>query len=133
MSLIVICSFAIALIFLEALVRVGGETDADGQFTFLGYTLQPYVVPVNQLRVRIDDYIENQEFATVIADEWLGWTYRPNWTWNDGEFTINSAGLRARREYSLTPRARYPAHRSLWRFLRRRGGSQGRRDLAAAT
>ena len=101
--LIVICSFAIALVFLEAFLRMAGETDADGQFTFLGYTLQPYVLPVNQLRVRIDDYVENQEYATIIADEWLGWTYHPNWAWNDGEFTINGAGLRARREYSSTP------------------------------
>ncbi len=99
-ALIVICSFAIALVLLEALVRIAGESDADGQFTFLGHTLQPYVLPVNQLRVRIDDYIENQQYATIIADEWLGWTYHPNWDWNDGEFTINSAGLRARREYS---------------------------------
>ncbi len=102
-ALIVLCSFALALILLEALVRLAGETDADGQFTFLGYTLQPYVLPVNQLRLRIDDYVANQEYATIIADEWLGWTYHPNWAWNDGEFTINSAGLRARREYSAQP------------------------------
>ena len=103
-ALIVLCSLAIALVLLETFLRMAGETDADGQFTFLGYTLQPYVLPVNQLRVRIDDYVENQEYATIIADEWLGWTYHPNWAWNDGEFTINGAGLRARREYSATPR-----------------------------
>lgn len=102
-ALIVISSFLIALILLEAFIRLAGETDADGQFTFLGYTLQPYVLPVKQLRVRIDDYIERQEYATIIADDWLGWTYRPDWAWNDGEFTINSAGLRARREYSPEP------------------------------
>ena len=102
-ALMVISSFAIALILLEVFVRVAGETDADGQFTFMGYSLQPYVLPVNQLRVRIDDYIKNQEFATIIFDERLGWTYHPNWAWDEGTFTINGAGLRARREYSPEP------------------------------
>ena len=103
LALIVISSFAIALFLLEAFVRTAGETDADGQFTFMGYILQPYVVPVEQLRVRIDDYIENQEYATIIFDEWLGWTFQPNWVWNEGTFTVNGAGLRARREYSPEP------------------------------
>lgn len=102
-TLILISSFAIALVLLEAFVRVAGETDADGQFTFMGYTLQPYVLPVKQLRVRIEDYIDNQDIATIIFDESLGWTYHPDWVWDDGGFTINNAGLRARREYSPEP------------------------------
>ena len=88
---------------LEAVVRLGGETDADGQFSFMGYALHPYALPVNRLRGNIEAYLENQDEATLIYDEWLGWTYRPNSTRQSGTFTINSAGLRSQREYSQRP------------------------------
>ena len=88
---------------LEALVRLGGYTDADGQFSFLDYTLQPYVLPLEKLRAPVQDYLHLEEWSTVIYDESLGWTYRPNAVRQYGAFTVNGAGLRARREFSQTP------------------------------
>ncbi len=90
---------------LEAVVRLGGETDADGQFIFMGYALEPYAPPVEKPRRALERYLENQQhrLSSIIYDEMLGWAYRPNSTRGSWTFTINSAGLRSRREYSQAP------------------------------
>lgn len=99
-ALIACITVLLTLAALEAVVRLGGETDANGQFAFMGYVLEPYAVPAKKLRPKLEAYIENQDKATIIYDEWLGWAYRPNSTRQSGTFTINSVGLRSRREYS---------------------------------
>ena len=96
-------AFLLSLILLEFVVRVAGETDADGQFSFMGHTLEPYILPFEKLRKPIEDYLHLKDLATIIYDERLGWTYRPNSIRHEGTFTINSAGLRAQRDYSLAP------------------------------
>ncbi len=88
---------------LEALIRLAGHTDADGQFSFLGYALEPYVLPLEKLRAPVQEYLDLEEWSTVIYDEMLGWTYRPHALRQDGDFTINGAGIRARREFSQLP------------------------------
>lgn len=88
---------------LEAMVRLAGHTDADGQFSFLGFTLEPYVLPMEKLRAPVQEYLDLEEWATVIYDENLGWTYRPHAIRQNGDFTINGAGIRAGREYSQPP------------------------------
>ena len=88
---------------LEAVVRLGGRTNNIGQFTFMGYALEPYAPPVGRQRRMLEEYLENQDQAIYIYDEMLGWTYPPNAARQSGEFTINSAGLRSRREYSQRP------------------------------
>ena len=102
-ALIACITVLLTLAALEAVVRLGGETAADGQFVFMGYVLEPYTTPAKKLRPKLEAYIENQDEATIIYDEWLGWAYRPNSTRQSGTFTINSVGLRSRREYSQTP------------------------------
>ena len=102
-ALIAVVTVLLTLILLEAVVRVGGETDADGQFTFMGYALEPYALPVTQLRRALEAYLEREEAAHVSYDERLGWTHRPNVTGSGGNFTVNGAGLRSKREYSQTP------------------------------
>ena len=103
---ITICaSVLVTLLILEAVVRIGGETDADGQFTFMGFALEPYALPVNQLRIGVEGYIANQGISSVIYDEALGWTYRPNSVRQSGAFTINGGGIRARRDYAQQPPA----------------------------
>ena len=97
------CATLLTLILLEALIRLGGRTDADGQFSFLGFTLEPYVLPLEKLRSPVQDYLDLEEWSTVIFDEKLGWTYRPHVLRQDGTFTVNGAGIRARREYSQQP------------------------------
>ena len=103
--MIVCASIAVALLLLEAVVRVGGQIDADGQYTFMGYALEPYALPVSKLRVGVEGYIANKDISAVIYDERLGWTYRPNSLRQDGTFTINGSGIRAKRDYALEPPA----------------------------
>ncbi|MCY3832047.1 MAG: SGNH/GDSL hydrolase family protein [Chloroflexi bacterium] len=93
------------LLALEILVRALGETDADGRFTFMQFILEPPNLPVTELRGQVEDYIVNKEFAIVVYDEWLGWSFRPNSVRQGGTFTINSAGFRSRRDFSKAPPA----------------------------
>lgn len=103
-NLLIACvTFLLSLILLEIIVRVGGQTDADGQFSFMGYDLEPYVLPVDKLRAPVEDYLHLSEFATIVYDDKLGWTFRPNSVRQGGTFTINSAGIRSQRDHSLVP------------------------------
>lgn len=104
-ALIVCVAALLTLILLEGFVRLAGEIDADGQFTFMGYALEPYSLPVNELRANMEDYLAKgaKYKASVIYDEMLGWVWRPHATRHDGELTINSAGMRSRGEYSQEP------------------------------
>ena len=115
-ALIACITVLLTLAALEAVVRLGGETDADGQFNFMGYALHPYAAPVERQRRKLgerqrrklEDYLENQDQTHFIHDEMLGFTLRPNATlnavpWQEKPFTTNSAGLRSQREYSQRP------------------------------
>ncbi|MDE2819635.1 MAG: SGNH/GDSL hydrolase family protein [Chloroflexota bacterium] len=93
----------VALVLLEIIIRVGGATDADGQFSFLGYTLEPHVLPINRLKEGIDAYLQNVDTATILFDARTGWAYRPNSLRHQGTFTVNSAGMRSQREFSKEP------------------------------
>jgi len=93
----------LTLCLLEAFVRLAGHTDADGQFSLLGYSLEPYVLPLEELRAPVQDYLNLVDLSTVIYNENLGWTYRPHAIRQYGDFTINGAGIRARREFSQSP------------------------------
>lgn len=108
-ALIVCVTVLLTLILMEAVVRLAGETNANGQFTFIGYVLQPYPLPVNELRAGIENYLKAKDKSGLVYDAMLGWTNRPNML---GSFTTNSKGLRAfrysrglrsRREYSTQP------------------------------
>lgn len=103
-SALTVCfGIGLALVLLEAFVRAAGSTDADGQFTFMGYALHPYVVPVKQMNERIEEYLEVKEWAAVIYDANLGWTFKPKAERQGGIFTVNGAGIRSRREYARIP------------------------------
>ena len=102
-ALIACITVLLILAALEVVVRLGGETNNIGQFSFMGYALEPYTPPVERQRRYVEEYLENQDQAIYIYDEMLGWTYPPNAARHSGTFTINSAGLRSQREYSQTP------------------------------
>ena len=96
----------LTLALLEGVVRMGGSTNADGQFTFMGYTLEPYVLPVHALRDKIEAFLEREDHSPLIYDERLGWSHHPNQRKLRGGgwmFTSNDAGLRSQREYSQQP------------------------------
>lgn len=102
-SLLACLGLAIALLLLEGMIRAAGETDADGQFSFLGYALEPYALPINLLREGIDAYLHNIDSATILYDAATGWAYRPGSLRHQGTFKVNNAGMRSLVEYSQAP------------------------------
>lgn len=104
-ALIVVFAIFLALLLAEAVVRLGGSTDRYGRFTFLRFTLEAQELQVNLLRGEIEGYLANKDIAVVIYDETLGWSFRPKATRQAGTFTINSAGFRSRRDFSVRPPA----------------------------
>ena len=104
-SLLALACFGVALALglLEALIRIVGETDADGQFRFMDLALEPYALPVSAMRESIETYIARQDEVTIIYDADTGWVYRPHALRHNGSFTVNGGGLRSTREYSLSP------------------------------
>lgn len=102
-ALVVCAALALSLATMEVSIRIMGDTDSNGQFVFGKTNLPPYVLPVDQLERKIQAYLQNEDKATIIPDAETGWTYRPNSQRQNGEFTINSAELRALREYTLEP------------------------------
>ena len=91
------------ILILETVIRVGGETDADGQFSYLGFELPPYPLPLNRVRLQIEAYLNNPSQAAFIPDPETGWIPRPDAVLEDGMFKVNGAGMRSRREYNLPP------------------------------
>lgn len=104
-ALIVVFAIFLALLLGEAVARLGGSTDSYGRFTFLRFTLETQDLQVDQLRGPVEGYLANKDIAVVIYDEALGWSFRPNSTRQAGTFTINSAGIRSRRDFSASPPA----------------------------
>lgn len=90
---------------LELSIRLIGYTDSNGQFLIFDRTLPPYVVPLDRIESELQEYFNNKEAVTLIPDPATGWTYRPNSKRQDGTFTVNGAGLRALREYTMKPAA----------------------------
>lgn len=85
----------------EIAVRNIGHIDDDGQFYFQDRAIRPYVLPVKSLTSRLNNYLEFRDSALMIYDELLGWKLRPNYGVDMN--SVNADGLRANREYSLTP------------------------------
>ena len=102
-ALLVFGAFLLTIVILELVVRVGGETDADGQFSFLTFELPPYALPLDHMRGLLDAYYANSGQADYIPDPDTGWLPRPYAVLEDGIFTVNGASIRSRREYSLQP------------------------------
>ncbi len=105
-NLLIVCvSIGIAVLLMESFIRSSGDSDADGQFSFIGFKLEPYVLPVNVMRASIESYVANRDAVTIVYDPVTGWTYRPNSIRHNGTFTINGGGFRATRDYSPRPPA----------------------------
>ena len=103
-TLMVGAALLLTLVLLESAVRLTGQIDDSGRFTFMEYALEPYALPADQLRGEIENDLKKQDKSIIIYDARLGWTYRPNAIQQRrGPFTINSAGMRAQREYSQAP------------------------------
>ena len=103
--LIVLVSISLMLILLEAVVRIFGQVDQDGQFTFMGHDLHPHVLPVKKMSARINEYLEVREWSAIKYDATLGWTFAPDTVRQSGIFTVNRAGFRSIREHDPFPPA----------------------------
>ena len=90
---------------LELSIRLIGYTNSNGQFRIFDRTLPPYVLPLDRIESELQKYFNYKEAVTLIPDPATGWTYRPNSQRQNGTFTINSAGMRALREYTSEPAA----------------------------
>lgn len=104
-ALIVVVALFCALLLLEVIVQFAGEETDEGQFVFAGVPLQPYALPINRLAEQVAEYEDNLDLVTLIYDEFVGWKFRPNSTRQNGEFSINSAGMRSLREFDFQPPA----------------------------
>ncbi len=101
--LLVFGAFFLIFLILEIVVRAGGETDADGQFSYLGFELPPYALPLNRIRLQIEAYLNNPSQAAYIPDPETGWLPRPDAILEDGILKVNGASIRSHREYNLQP------------------------------
>ena len=93
----------IGLLAAESFVRWRGAYDEDGNFTFQGYTLRPYRLPIENTQEKIDNYLRREENAFIIYDDHLGWAPRPQGQSSDQLVSYNAAGLRSPVEYALEP------------------------------
>lgn len=80
---------------LEAAIRIGGSTDADGQFWFL-LPLKPYASPAQETARTIQKY-RDEERPYTVYDAQLGWTVNPNAKHSNGLYQSNNLGLRSER------------------------------------
>ncbi len=87
----------------EMVVRLGGRVDEDGGFSFRGWRLKPYRLPVQRARELVRLYVTRRDrVATYDPD--LGWTVFPHSRSPSGIYAYNRDGLRtADREASYSP------------------------------
>jgi len=104
-ALIACSAVMLTLLLLELGLRLAGDVDVDGQVRAFGRAFSTNALPISQLRVRIDEYIENEKWATIMYDPWLGWAPSPNRVWQEGSgnYSVNSDGMRATRDYTREP------------------------------
>lgn len=85
----------------DLLIRALGFSDADGQFYFNSGRLRPYVLPLTLTAQDVADLESLGDEARFQYDPDRGWVFRPGL---EGRlFTINSAGMRADREFAPEP------------------------------
>lgn len=94
-------------VLLEIGIRVLGETDSDGQFTFQGIRVQPYVLPIAQFEERLAEVerVEAEEglLRNFIYNDVTGWSPRPDFVGLGGIWESNAEGIRATVSYDNTP------------------------------
>jgi len=98
---VLIISVLVSLLIGEIIVRIGGETDENGQFYFMDRPLKPYELPVSDTEELIDAYLESTT-SYHMYDPRLGWNIRPEVQSEDGLYRSNATGLRSDVEYDLT-------------------------------
>lgn len=88
---------SLAFLTLELAVRIMGQSDPDGNFTFRSRMVPPYRLPTSQTRKTLARYSDSEtRFATFLKyDPDLGWTVRPKARSADGAYFSSNLGCRA--------------------------------------
>ncbi|MHC4091908.1 MAG: SGNH/GDSL hydrolase family protein, partial [Planctomycetota bacterium] len=79
-------------------ILVGVAFCRDGDFRW--WPLPPYSLVFHEDQL---EYLSKEEWSYFQFDPELGWSLRPGGVGDDGLYRINSAGIRADREYALQP------------------------------
>ena len=90
--ILLLTSLALSLLIAEALVRILGRYDADGNFFLGDCHLQPYAMPIEKTSEQIKQHFKSSTYD--IYDPDLGWTHRPGAISNHGFYSTNLAGIR---------------------------------------
>ena len=103
--LIIVAALIVTLALIESALSIMAKSEALNPLSALGYNLEAGSIRVQELRTRLEAYLDNVDSANYISDASTGWTYRPNAILFDGRLTTNSMGMRSAREFSETPAA----------------------------
>lgn len=101
--ILLIATIILFFVVIEVSIRLVGDYDSDGQFTFAGRAVWPYQLPVNSLKENILLF-ENLTNPYAIPDSSLGWTIanNSNSLRPPGYYQTNSMGVRSYREFNMT-------------------------------
>ena len=91
-----IIALAVGFVTLEVAARLLVVTNVDGQRFFLNLPLRPFHLPIEDTRATVERY-QQTIISELVYNPLLGWTNRPNTP------DYNGDGMRADREYALTP------------------------------
>jgi hypothetical protein len=97
----IIFTVVFTLAVMEIAIRLLGQYDADGQFSFLGRALRPYRMPASAIEQVINDYLARQSEARYLYDPDTGWSFNPGY--NKDIYVVNQAGMRSRTDYTTAP------------------------------
>jgi hypothetical protein len=90
----VLIASLLALVAGEALVRLLGRTDADGNFWLGGKIRGPRHPELTRLTILIEEYEARPDEVMYAYDAELGWIWRPGATSKDGRYHIDERGIR---------------------------------------
>lgn len=103
---LLIFSLFVSFLICEMAVRLIGKYDRDGNFYFFSRRLKPYKFSIVATDREINKYLSHPD-SSIMYDEDLGWTFRPNTEAGNRFYFYNSDGIRTiARDYkiSMNPR-----------------------------
>jgi hypothetical protein len=101
--LLVAGSFLFAIASAETVVRLMGEVDSDGNFSFQGHPVGRRIPPVTAITATLEKY-QTTNTTRMIYDAETGWKPRPHISTHGGNYRYNAAGIRSPpKAYDLQP------------------------------
>lgn len=99
-AILFIGSVVVSFVIGEALVRIFGHYDIDGNFFLGSQQLKPYVLPVKNVSRKIKKYLVSNNSCTMY-DSFLGWSSRPGSSSENGLYRANSDSIRTATPHTL--------------------------------